>query len=145
MAASAQHQDIGARRGPDFGDADRWKTLASPVTTLRRPLSCRTASAKSRDVAAIVFPVFRAAAPCGLRRLSQADCGIRAMRCLLNARNLDAHGVREIAALARLVSAYDVEFGAATDAVDAIAQLFGGKAGVDGRERISDVPGSMRS
>ncbi len=56
--------------------------------------------------AVILFPEFAPGAATDLQPMSAAHAGLRLMACLVNARNLEGHGFRKVAALARGIPAY---------------------------------------
>ncbi|MFP4396420.1 MAG: hypothetical protein ACLFTI_14280 [Anaerolineales bacterium] len=58
----------------------------------------------------ILFPHYAPDADFELRLLSRAQAGMRLMACLVNARNLPAHGLAEIARLARQAPAYELRY-----------------------------------
>lgn len=59
----------------------------------------------------IVFPQFAAGADFSLTSLTSARAAVRLMESLANARNLDGHGVGQVADLARSVEAWALTYG----------------------------------
>jgi hypothetical protein len=58
----------------------------------------------------IVFPRYCAGAEPVLEPLSRAEGGLGVMECLVNARNLDGHGLSEVSRLVRSVPAYRLTY-----------------------------------
>jgi hypothetical protein len=58
----------------------------------------------------IIFPRYSPGRDFILRPLSKAQGGLELMKCLVNARNLPAHGFPEIARLAKTVPAYSMSY-----------------------------------
>ena len=63
------------------------------------------------DLSLIVFPYFRQGEKISLEALTPAKTGIRLMNSLVNARNLEQHGFRQIAAISRQVPALSLTYG----------------------------------
>jgi hypothetical protein len=95
----------------DIDSGAGWRTLVSPVAMLLQPPASQTGS--SSDIAAlsaVVFPRFRRAEAARLTPLSPAECGLRLMACLINARNLPAHGFPDVSEIARRTPSYDLVY-----------------------------------
>lgn len=101
-----------------LGDAQGWSSLTSTVTTLLQPPAARVLDtiADEQRLVAVVFPRYRTGMTPRLSPLSRSESGLRLMGCLLNARNLPEHGFPAVSAFARLVPAYALEYGDATEA-----------------------------
>lgn len=84
------------------------RRLNGEGTIMVSPAGIRTAPGPACRPALLVFPRLQ---PCGrvaVERLSKAQAGMTLMSCLVNARNLPAHGFGEASRLARQVAAYRV-------------------------------------
>lgn len=94
--------------------AARWETLESPVGTLVRPPSGAVIGAtQSPTLAGFVFPQFEPLAPVEMEPITAAECGLRLLQSLLNARNLPEHGFASVTLLARRVPAWRLRYGIA--------------------------------
>lgn len=58
----------------------------------------------------IIFPAYKPGSDFELRPLSKAQAGLALMQCLVNARNLPAHGFSEITRLAKTIPAYTMNY-----------------------------------
>ncbi|MBX3014047.1 MAG: hypothetical protein KF832_21180 [Caldilineaceae bacterium] len=58
----------------------------------------------------IVFPKYQVEGNCRYKQLSTAQTGFRLMQQLLNARNLAQHGFSQVVQLAKMVTAYEVQY-----------------------------------
>jgi hypothetical protein len=114
VKASGRHAVAGLR------DARDWSVWVSPVVTLLRPPPPQSDVDEGQALGLVIFPQYRSDAERRLARLTPAECGLRVMACLLNARNLPDHGFPAVAALSRLAPAYSLLY---DDAVWASAQI----------------------
>jgi hypothetical protein len=105
-------------------DLERWSSLSSSVAMLLHPPAARSEPDPGvGSLGAVVFPRFQHNAQTELRRLSPAQCGMRLMSCLLNARNLPAHGFPAVAEVARCTVAYGLVYGEADRAAARLEDL----------------------
>lgn len=102
----------------DFGRADT--VLAGPNITLVRPPQCdpHPESSAALPLARLVFPRYDGVGPFQLMPLTKAQAALRLTECLINARNLPAHGFHEVARISRAAPAYDLRY-SAFDQLDA--------------------------
>jgi hypothetical protein len=93
-------------------DAPGVQVLRSPeIVLVPRGAWGQLDAIETSRLAAIVFPTFRAGAPCKFEAVPRAGVGIGLMGCLINARNLPGHGFGEVTHLARQVPGYTLEYG----------------------------------
>ena len=87
------------------------EALTGRVVALAQPTHARErGSGNSTPLGLIVFPRYRQDAEVGLTPLSGGQTGLRLMACLLNARNLQAHGFPSVAKLGGSVTAYELTY-----------------------------------
>ena len=107
VKASARHALAGVIsfvRGPDV--------LDGPGATLVRAerLDHRAASPEASRLAGIVFPRYQTGSQFHVAALTKGRTAFRLTECLINARNLPAHGLHELARLARAVRSHEVRY-----------------------------------
>ena len=73
----------------------------------------------------VIFPRYRAAAGLVVERLSAANTAFRLAQCLVNAVNLERNGMPQVAALAKRVCGYAVEFSRPDAVADWLSQNLG--------------------
>lgn len=71
----------------------------------------------------LIFPQYNAKIEFELTPISKANSSMRLMNCLINARNLNKHGFTEINALAKSVSAYEMNYNCLDKVVDGVLGL----------------------
>jgi hypothetical protein len=79
----------------------------------------------------LVFPRYEASAPFRLEPLSSGRAALELMACLINARNLPAHGFREVTRLVRQVRPFALKYGD-------FSQIERWAEGLPGRENLAD-------
>ncbi len=100
-----------------------WDTMGSPVGALLRPPSGRVNGATEMPtLAGVVFPQFEPSASAEMEPMTAAECGLRLLESLLNARNLPEHGFGGVTHLARLVPAWRLRYGTADIAAARVLQ-----------------------
>jgi hypothetical protein len=106
-----KHSGRHALRGHlDLGSSS--ETLTSREVVLAQPMDVRAPDSvdSTSPLALIVFPRYRQDAEVALTPLSGGQTGLRLMACLLNARNLPAHGFPSVTELARRIPAYELAY-----------------------------------
>lgn len=107
-------------------DANPDAVLVCPQAMLLSPEQVgAVAASDTQTLGAILFPRYESDARLSIRRLSPAQAGLRLMSCLINARNLDAHGFPEATRIARRVPAHELVYGSYDQLDAALGDLQG--------------------
>lgn len=96
---------------------------------------------RQSPLGAIVFPSYAAGAGLQLRRLSAGEASLHLMEVLVNARNIEGHGLIETVNLARQVPAWSMAYSEFSDIAERIRSMLEDDVSVARR----DVPGPTRS
>ncbi len=77
-----------------------------------------------KDPSLIVIPKYQAGAVLGVEKLSSAQVTTQLMACDVNGRNLEGHGFRQVAQIARSTPAYRITYSSFDGVEDAMQDLF---------------------
>ncbi len=84
--------------------------LSSARADLIPPALLRPVKLSTPPLGLIIFPRYSPDGDFALRPLSKAQAALNLMECLINARNLPGHGLSEIARLAQVAPAYQLNY-----------------------------------